>query len=165
MFRTTAATFAVLGLGLVTTAARAEVIGTVPLGPSGLSGSLPAADDACGHTFTWKLDMRAGRFYVVRAYFDRYGTATLRATGGTKIASFGVTPAFDDNFTGHEAKAPRTGTYLLDITSSPGPGEEDCAGDGEFYRISYLYDCPGGRGTDCVLPVGTTRRSTVDVLK
>ena len=101
-------------------------------------------------------------------FFDRYGTATLRGADGAKLASFGVFPAYDDSSTGHEARATYTGTYLLDITSSPNPyGHSDgsCQGDGEGYYMFYQYDCPGGKRTDCVLPVGTTRKSTIDLLR
>jgi hypothetical protein len=96
-------------LGLATTAARAEVVGTIPIGLPGVRGHLPNGA-ACGHTFTWKLRTEAGKSYVLRAYFDRYGTATLRGTNGAKIASFDVFPADDDYFNGREAKAPYTGT-------------------------------------------------------
>jgi hypothetical protein len=160
MLRTTAATFAFVGL--VATAAQAEVIGTIPRGPDGVGGPLPTAT-ACGHTFTWKLDMEAGKFYALRVFFDRYGTATLRTAGGAEIASFGVFPAYDDSSTGHEARATSTGTYVLDITSKPDPYSSDrsCEGDGEGYYFFFQYDCPGGRRTDCTLPVGTTRKGAI----
>jgi hypothetical protein len=162
MLRAVIATAALLGLG--TTAARAEVVGTIPIGLPGVRGYLPNGA-ACGHTFTWKLRMEAGKFYVLRAYFDRYGTATLRGTNGVKIASFDVFPTDDDYFNGREAKAPSTGTYLLEVTSSPDPHGGSCEGDGEGYRLSYLPDCPGGRGTPCALPAGTTRSGSVDLLR
>ena len=160
MLRALIATAALLGLGAP--AARAEVVGTIPIGPTGVSGFLPNGA-ACGHTFTWKLRMEAGKFYVVRAYFDRYGTATLRGTDGSKITSFNVFPADDDYFNGREVNAPYTGTYLLDITSSPSPDRGACEGEGDGYRLSYLPDCPGGRATPCALPVGTTRSSSIDL--
>src|SRR4051794_4237074 len=151
-------------LGLVTPAAWAEVVSKIPIGLPGVRGYLPTGA-ACGHTFTWKLRMEAGKFYVLRAYFDRYGTATLRGISGAKIASFNVFPADDDSSNGREARPPYPGTSLPDPPSSPDPRGGPWGGAGEGYRLSYLSDCPGGRGTPCALPAGTTRSGSVDLLR
>jgi hypothetical protein len=162
--RTTPALAGLLAmLALPATAVHAEVMGTIPLPPGYVHGYLPDEGTICGQVFTWKVNLSAGKDYALRSLFDRDGTATLRGPSGSVLFSFPVIISDElNNSTGHEIHATATGTYFLDVKIGPPPSwDPSCHGYDDDYELALLYDCLGGRRTQCTLPVGATRESDI----
>jgi hypothetical protein len=134
---------------LLPCAAMANALGTIPVGRTGVTGTIHA-----GETQTWTVRLRRGKAYALGAAecsSGAHATVVLRAPGGKPLVS-AATYCDPD---GGELRAPADGWYTVTISGDQAqPPDQD-----QDYTLVVDGDCPGNATSACGIGVGRTLRS------
>lgn len=136
-------------LALAPGTARAEVVGTITVGPGLVQGGFDAPD-----TQTWAVTLQRGRVYALSGTALSHEREELHAAGGGLVAAADIS---DGNETqGVTFVAPYSGDYAVTVTISP---EEFSKELGTQYDIAVTPDCPAADTTRCRIAVGQTHHN------